>query len=237
MKMYYTVYKTTNLINGKFYVGIHETLYPYDNYHGSGLFLKKAFKKYGISNFKKEVLYVFDNKDDMVNKEKEIVNEEFVRRKETYNMALGGFGLNTLTKEKRIETIEKIRNSNKNRDSTISSKQRKDTLLAKDSNIFKIMGVKSGNTQKERYKNGYKNPRQRLDLVQIYNNEDVVVYETLRIDLESLCKKEGLPCRVLIKSLTSKGSPLYEKQLPRNESWLKFKGWYATYTNQTTLKK
>lgn len=33
---YYTIYKTTNLINGKIYIGKHQTKDPYDSYLGSG---------------------------------------------------------------------------------------------------------------------------------------------------------------------------------------------------------
>ena len=41
------IYKTTNLINGKFYIGKDSKNDP--NYLGSGKILKKAFKKYGIA--------------------------------------------------------------------------------------------------------------------------------------------------------------------------------------------
>jgi hypothetical protein len=74
---YYTVYKTTNLINNKIYIGLHATDNINDGYLGSGIFLKKAIKKYDYKNFKKEILYVFDNKKDMITKEKEIVNEDW----------------------------------------------------------------------------------------------------------------------------------------------------------------
>ena len=46
------VYKTTNLINGKIYVGKYEG--NRENYLGSGYILKKAIKKYGRENFKRE---------------------------------------------------------------------------------------------------------------------------------------------------------------------------------------
>ena len=48
------IYKTTNLINGKIYVGQDTKNNP--NYLGSGKILKFALKKYGIENFKKEIL-------------------------------------------------------------------------------------------------------------------------------------------------------------------------------------
>jgi dissimilatory sulfite reductase (desulfoviridin) alpha/beta subunit len=63
--MFYTIYKTTNLVNGKIYIGKHQTKDPHDNYLGSGKQLGYAIKKYGIENFKKEILFVFDNEAEM----------------------------------------------------------------------------------------------------------------------------------------------------------------------------
>ena len=48
------IYKTTNLINGKIYVG--KSLYLPDGYLGSGLRLSGAIKKYGKNNFRREIL-------------------------------------------------------------------------------------------------------------------------------------------------------------------------------------
>lgn len=56
------------------------------------MLLVKALKKYGIKNFKKEILFIFDTEYDMNTKEKEIVNESFIQRNDTYNLGLGGEG-------------------------------------------------------------------------------------------------------------------------------------------------
>jgi hypothetical protein len=91
-KLYFTLYKITNLINGKYYIGTHRTYNLNDSYMGSGHIIKRAIKKHGVSNFKKEILFVFDTEEEMFYKEKEIVNEEFIKNDQTYNLHIGGKG-------------------------------------------------------------------------------------------------------------------------------------------------
>lgn len=105
--MKYIVYKTTCLVNNKIYVGVHKTENPeiFDGYLGNSLWINKtdkiknpqyafhfAVKKYGINNFKRDVLYVFDTAEEAYQKESEIVNLKFIESDKTYNVALGGKG-------------------------------------------------------------------------------------------------------------------------------------------------
>lgn len=114
MKIMYIVYKTTNLINSKIYVGVHRTnVETFDFYYGCGCYkkdLKKhrkngfpaALRKYGIKNFKRETLFEFPDTEEgrlaAYKKEEEIVNDEFVKRKDTYNITRGGQWTVTLKK-------------------------------------------------------------------------------------------------------------------------------------------
>jgi len=108
---YYLVYKITNLTNNKIYVGKHETEDKNDDYFGSGKLIRKAIKKYGINNFKKEILHECSSKEEMDQKEKEIVNEDFVKSKNTYNLKVGGDGgfdyINTKCRDKLYEIQKK----------------------------------------------------------------------------------------------------------------------------------
>lgn len=86
--MFYTIYKITNILNGKTYIGKHQTSNLNDGYMGSGKLLKRAVKKYGIKNFKKEILFIFKTEKEMNDKEKELV----IISENTYNLCEGGQG-------------------------------------------------------------------------------------------------------------------------------------------------
>jgi len=108
--MQYTIYRITNTINKKTYIGKHQTLDINDDYFGSGRSIVAAIKKYGRENFVKEILFIFDNENDMNCKERELVTEDFAKRPDTYNIGIGGQG-GPLFKGKNHseETREKMR--------------------------------------------------------------------------------------------------------------------------------
>ena len=86
--MFYTIYKITNLINNKFYIGKHQTNNVDDEYMGSGKLITAAIKKYGANSFRKEILHIFDNEKDMNNAEKNLV----ILSEDSYNLCPGGNG-------------------------------------------------------------------------------------------------------------------------------------------------
>jgi hypothetical protein len=92
MKIYYYIYQITNLVNNKIYVGVHKTSDLNDGYMGSGKVIKDAILKYGINNFKKDILEFFEDSGAMYAREKEIVTDEFLLREDTYNLRRGGNG-------------------------------------------------------------------------------------------------------------------------------------------------
>ena len=89
---YHLIYMIVNKINNKIYIGKHSTNNPYDNYMGSGIAIHAAINKYGECNFEKVVIDCLTTEDEAYIKESEIVDENFVKRSDTYNMKCGGEG-------------------------------------------------------------------------------------------------------------------------------------------------
>lgn len=92
--MFY-IYRTTNLINGKTYIGQHEfSLGKKDIYMGKGVLIKKAIKKYGVKNFKKDIIEVALSHFETNVLEKYYIAKERAIGKAEYNIADGGQGGN-----------------------------------------------------------------------------------------------------------------------------------------------
>lgn len=88
--MYHIVYLTTNLVNQKIYIGIHSTYNLNDGYLGSGIALTQATRKYGVRNFKTQILYYCMSRLDALELESMIVDSQFINRLDTYNISIGG---------------------------------------------------------------------------------------------------------------------------------------------------
>ena len=125
------IYKTTNLIDGKIYIGKDVKNNP--NYLGSGIRLKYAIKKYGINSFKKEIL------EDGITDKKILSQREIYwvayfnsnNRHVGYNLTKGGDGGDTIT-------------NNLNKDKILDKKRGK-TPWNKGLKVDKLCGEKNGN--------------------------------------------------------------------------------------------
>jgi hypothetical protein len=105
--MKYIIYKITNNVNGRYYIGRHRTKNINDTYMGSGKAISNAIKKYGVENFTKEIIAESWDETNLWELEKLIVNDEIVNDPKSYNMSYGGkhylHGLKTYNKKAFIE--------------------------------------------------------------------------------------------------------------------------------------
>jgi len=93
LKSYYFIYLTTNINNGKSYVGFRCTNNLDEPYLGSGLILKRQIRKYGSKNFKRQILE-FCTEDNWQEKERYWIKEKNTLFPNGYNLSEGGDGGN-----------------------------------------------------------------------------------------------------------------------------------------------
>lgn len=86
------VYETTDLINGKTYLGVHSTNNLFDGYLGSGTALLRAIKKRGKENFSRRVIANFATREAALEYESMLVTTEWVKNSSNYNLTEGGKG-------------------------------------------------------------------------------------------------------------------------------------------------
>ena len=117
------LYKTTNLINGKVYIGVHKLANTSKSkcYLGSGNALQLALQKYGRANFTRITLAEFNCGTDAYLAEAEMVTEEFVERRDNYNMKKGGRGgMSAIPTEETRAKISAIHKGKKHSPETIA---------------------------------------------------------------------------------------------------------------------
>lgn len=85
--MRHIVYKITNVLSGKFYIGVHSTADIDDSYMGSGKIIKAAISKHGVHNFKKEILSEWESRNLALEEEARLVEPE---EEGCYNLIPGG---------------------------------------------------------------------------------------------------------------------------------------------------
>ena len=97
--MYGYIYKTTNLVNNKIYIGQHKaSTFEPQKYIGSGVILDNAIKKYGLENFKNELICICYSKEELDAKEVYYINlYNSTNRLIGYNIQTGGLSNPTTT--------------------------------------------------------------------------------------------------------------------------------------------
>lgn len=113
------IYKTTNIVNQKFYVGKDTHNNP--NYYGSGKRLKLAIQKYGLGNFKKEILETCESLERLNEREKFWI-KELNAINEGYNISLGGDGGDTISNNPKKYEIGRA-HSEKMKDPKVNKKK------------------------------------------------------------------------------------------------------------------
>ena len=89
--MYGFIYITTNLVNGKKYLGQRKYSKGWESYLGSGVAFKKALKKYGKENFKREIIVEAETAEELNQFEKELsIKYDVVNSDNWYNLCYGG---------------------------------------------------------------------------------------------------------------------------------------------------
>lgn len=90
------IYKTTNTVNGKIYIG--KDVRNRNSYLGSGKYLHNAISKYGRDKFVKEILEYCETKAELCEREKFYIKQFNSRHRDIgYNIAKGGEGGDTLS--------------------------------------------------------------------------------------------------------------------------------------------
>ncbi len=252
------IYLIKNLLNNKIYIGSAINFYNRKKQHISALknnkhhsiALQNAWNKYGEDNFDFEIIEVITESSSLIVREQYYLDKyKSFNSKNGYNIckiagSTLGFKHTDETKElmrtKRTgvktrpcsdETKRRISETKLSLDLTDSMKKRAETLLKQDKNIFKKIGNKSSITQKINGLNkGINNPNSNIDDLLIFNELNEIVFTTNNLDFINLCNENHLPKRALLKSKYSDGEyKLYLKQSPKNNEFLKYKGWYCKY--------
>lgn len=129
--MYGYIYKFTNNINNKVYIGKHKYNLPKldENYLASGILINRAFDKYGLDNFTQELICICDSLEELNEKEKFYIKEYDCMKPKGYNLTKGGDGISEPTPE----IIEK------NRQWHLGRKQSEETLKRKSESLKKVV--------------------------------------------------------------------------------------------------
>ncbi len=190
--MYGYIYKTTNLINKKVYIGKHERSVWDSRYLGSGKALQSAIRKYGKANFQNEILAWAATPEELDQLEQQwITHYRQLLGKNCYNMAQGGTGGNAF-KYKSTEEVADF----KARMTAINQarcKSEKFKQAAKQRMIRRMSSPQARQASSERSKRAWQDPDYRAHLTQCRRD----YFATHPVDRSY----QNIPHRLVLKDL------------------------------------
>lgn len=162
---FYGLYKITNLVNGKMYIGQHVTEDIDDGYMGSGVVMKRALRKYGAENFRKEWLGFYEDKEELDYMERVFVDDTWVSRSDTYNLCVGGKGGQWFGKSLPDSARAKLSQAMKGKRIRLGKKHTDETKRKLSERAKKRLAVKSNHPNYGKHNwTGDKNPMKRPEV-------------------------------------------------------------------------
>lgn len=166
------IYKTTNLINNKIYIGKEQTLRK--GYLGSGKLIRRAIAKYGKEHFSKEILEKCTTVKELIDKEIYWINYYNSRDINIgYNITKGGNGGQTVSNERMSEIKKELwKDPNHRKKQSLARKGRinwnagKIGIYSKEAKI-KMSIAKEGKTLPESHKNSIRKANYNRKYVQL----------------------------------------------------------------------
>ena len=91
-RKHHIVYKTTCIVTGRFYIGLHSTDNLDDGYLGSGKRLRRSVNKHGECNHVREIINEYASRKEASNAEKILITKEMLLDNNCLNCGPGGLG-------------------------------------------------------------------------------------------------------------------------------------------------
>ena len=178
--MNHYVYEITNLVNGKKYIGKRscKSTIEEDKYMGSGKLIKKAHKKYGINNFKKEILEICESEKIAFEREKFYIDKvKAYSNDKYYNISSGGEGgfANFAGKSQEELELWKKRMSESRKGRVITEEWKQKILDTR-----KLKGIGRGSSNPMYGKKGRDNPTSKSILMMDLKGNTIREFECIR---------------------------------------------------------